>query len=37
VQQAVEDSSVGQDLALTLRREGREQTITVRPGNVPAQ
>jgi S1-C subfamily serine protease len=37
VQQAVEDSSVGQDLAMTLRREGREQTITVRPGNVPAQ
>jgi S1-C subfamily serine protease len=37
VQQAVEQSSVGQDLALTLRREGREQTMTVRPGNVPAQ
>ncbi len=37
VQQAVERSRVGQNLALTLRRDGREQTITVRPGNVPAQ
>lgn len=37
VQQAVESSTVGQDLALTLRRDGREQTITVRPGNVPTR
>lgn len=37
VQQAVEQSKVGQDLSITLRRSGREQTITVRPGNVPNQ
>ena len=37
VQQAVERSSVGQNLSLTLRREGREQTISVRPGNLPSQ
>jgi S1-C subfamily serine protease len=37
VQQAVERSSVGQNLSLTLRRDGREQTLTVRPGNLPAQ
>lgn len=37
VQQAVEGSTVGQDLSLTLRRDGREQTITVRPGNVPTR
>ena len=37
VQQAVEGSSVGQNLSLTLRRDGREQTLTVRPGNLPAQ
>ncbi|MGB3311679.1 MAG: HhoA/HhoB/HtrA family serine endopeptidase [Nodosilinea sp.] len=37
VQQAVERSRVGQNLALTLQREGREQIITVRPGNVPNQ
>ena len=37
VQQAVEQSSVGENLSLTLRRDGREQTITVRPGNVPTR
>lgn len=37
VQQAVERSRVGQNLALTLQRDGREQTITVRPGNVPTR
>jgi Do/DeqQ family serine protease len=37
VQQAVERSSVGQNLSLTLRRGGREQTLAVRPGNLPAQ
>ncbi|TVQ08927.1 MAG: PDZ domain-containing protein [Leptolyngbya sp. DLM2.Bin27] len=37
VQQAVERSRVGQDLAITLRRGGREQTIAVRPGNVPTR
>ncbi|MEA5452161.1 HhoA/HhoB/HtrA family serine endopeptidase [Leptolyngbya sp. CCNP1308] len=37
VQQAVEGSTVGQDLAVTLRRDGREQTISVRPGNVPTR
>ncbi len=37
VQQAVEGSTVGQDLAITLRRDGREQTISVRPGNVPTR
>nr|WP_317035808.1 HhoA/HhoB/HtrA family serine endopeptidase [Nodosilinea sp. E11] len=37
VQQAVERSTVGQNLSLTLRRDGREQTVTVRPGNLPSQ
>ena len=37
VQQAVERSSVGQSLSITLRRNGREQTLTVRPGNLPTQ
>jgi Do/DeqQ family serine protease len=37
VQQAVERSSVGQNLSLTLRRGGRQQTLTVRPGNLPVQ
>ncbi|MBE9138086.1 trypsin-like peptidase domain-containing protein [Nodosilinea sp. LEGE 07088] len=37
VQQVVEGTQVGQDLALTLRRDGREQTVTVRPGNLPNQ
>lgn len=37
VQDAVEGSTVGQDLAITLRRDGREQTISVRPGNVPTR
>ena len=37
VQQVVERSSVGQNLSLTLRRDGREQTVTVRPGNLPSQ
>jgi Do/DeqQ family serine protease len=37
VQQAVERSSVGQNLSLTLRRDSREQTVTVRPGNLPSQ
>jgi Do/DeqQ family serine protease len=37
VQQAVERTGVGQNLSITLRRDGREETITVRPGNMPAQ
>ncbi len=37
VQQVVERSSVGQPLEITLRRNGREQTLTVRPGNLPSQ
>lgn len=37
VQQAVEQSRVGQNLSMTLRREGREQTLNVRPGNMPSQ
>ncbi|WP_017301744.1 HhoA/HhoB/HtrA family serine endopeptidase [Nodosilinea nodulosa] len=37
VQQVVEQSTVGQELSVTLRRDGREQTLTVRPGNVPNQ
>ncbi|MBE9156582.1 trypsin-like peptidase domain-containing protein [Nodosilinea sp. LEGE 06152] len=37
VQQAVEQSRVGQNLTLTLQRDGREQTVTVRPGNLPNQ
>ncbi|PSR17555.1 serine protease [filamentous cyanobacterium CCP3] len=37
VQQAVEGSRVGQNLTLTLQRDGREQTVTVRPGNIPNQ
>jgi Do/DeqQ family serine protease len=37
VQDAVSQASVGQNLPLTVRRNGQEQTITVRPGNVPAQ
>ncbi|HIK43891.1 MAG TPA: PDZ domain-containing protein, partial [Leptolyngbyaceae cyanobacterium M65_K2018_010] len=37
VQQAVERSTVGQSMAITLRRNGQEQTLTVRPGNLPTQ
>lgn len=37
VQRVVEQSTVGQNLALTLRRDGREQTLNVRPGNMPSQ
>ncbi len=37
VQEAVEKSSVGQNLPVTVRRNGQEQTLTVRPGNIPAQ
>ena len=37
VQQAVEQSTVGQNLALTLRRNGQEETLNVRPGNMPSQ
>ena len=37
VQRVVERSTVGQTLTLTLRREGREQTLSVRPGNLPSQ
>jgi Do/DeqQ family serine protease len=37
VQQAVENTGVGDNLSLTLRREGQEQTLNVRPGNMPAQ
>jgi len=35
VQRVVEQSTVGQPLTLTLRRNGQEQTVTVRPGNLP--
>ncbi|MFH7241409.1 MAG: HhoA/HhoB/HtrA family serine endopeptidase [Spirulina sp.] len=37
VQRVVEQSTVGQNIALTLRRDGREQTFNVRPGNMPTQ
>jgi S1-C subfamily serine protease len=37
VQQAVEQSSIGQNLALTIQRGGQQQTITVRPGSLPPQ
>lgn len=37
VQEAVERSRVGQSLSLSVERSGRPQTITVRPGNLPAQ
>lgn len=37
VQSAVERSSVGQNLALTIRRNGQEQTLNVRPGAVPTR
>ncbi|QQE64867.1 serine protease [Leptolyngbya sp. BL0902] len=37
VQRVVEQSRVGQALTLTLRRNGQEQTLTVRPGNLPTQ
>ncbi len=37
VQRVVEQSTVGQNLSLTLRRDGQEQTLNVRPGNMPTQ
>lgn len=37
VQRIVEQSTVGQNLSLTLRRNGQEQTITVRPGDMPTR
>lgn len=37
VQQAVESSSVDQNLPVTIQRAGREQTIDVRPGTLPPQ
>jgi S1-C subfamily serine protease len=37
VQRVVEQSTVGQNLSLTLRRDGQEQTLNVRPGNLPSQ
>ncbi len=37
VQQTVESTGVGQNLSITLRRDGREENINVRPGNLPAQ
>ncbi len=35
VQRVVEQSTVGQPLSLSLRRNGQEQIVTVRPGNLP--
>lgn len=35
VQRAVESSTLGQNLSVTLERNGREQTIDVRPGPLP--
>ena len=37
VQQAVESSSVGQNLSVTIQRNGQEQTIDVQPGTLPTQ
>jgi Do/DeqQ family serine protease len=37
VQDAVANSSVGQNLPMTIRRNGQDQTLNVRPGTVPAQ
>ena len=37
VQAAVERSSVGENLPITIRRNGQDQTLNVRPGTVPAQ
>jgi Do/DeqQ family serine protease len=37
VQRVVEQSTVGQNLSLSLRRDGREETLNVRPGNMPTQ
>ncbi|XGB42177.1 MAG: trypsin-like peptidase domain-containing protein [Nodosilinea sp. LVE1205-7] len=36
VQKAVEASKVGQNLSVTVQRNGREQTLNVRPGSLPA-
>jgi Do/DeqQ family serine protease len=37
VQDTVADAAVGENLQLTIRRNGQEQTLNVRPGNIPAQ
>jgi Do/DeqQ family serine protease len=37
VQRVVEQSTVGQNLSLTLRRDGQEQTVNVRPGSMPTR
>jgi Do/DeqQ family serine protease len=37
VQTAVEQSAVGQNLAMTIRRNGQEQSLNVRPGTLPVQ
>jgi Do/DeqQ family serine protease len=37
VQDTVANSSVGQNLRMTIRRNGQDQTLNVRPGTVPAQ
>jgi Do/DeqQ family serine protease len=37
VQDTVADAAVGANLQLTIRRNGQEQTLNVRPGNIPAQ
>jgi Do/DeqQ family serine protease len=37
VQDAVANSSVGQNLSMTIRRNGQEQTLNVRPGTVPVR
>jgi S1-C subfamily serine protease len=37
VQQAVESSSLGQNLSIIIQRNGREQTIDVRPGSLPTE
>jgi S1-C subfamily serine protease len=37
VQDIVANSSVDQNLSMTIRRNGQDQTLNVRPGTVPAQ
>ena len=37
VQQAVEKSTIGEDLLVTVNRKGEAKTLTVRPGKFPVQ
>ncbi|MFM7221075.1 MAG: HhoA/HhoB/HtrA family serine endopeptidase [Nodosilinea sp.] len=37
VQRAVESSTLGQNLSITIQRNGGEQTIDVRPGSLPTE